>query len=50
MLIAESTAKYAGGRYPQKRYLDLIDFKPPDNRSCEEITADIVQRCGLEVK
>ena len=39
-IVAENTARYA----------DIIDPKKQDNRTCEEITADIVERCGLVVK
>ena len=30
--------------------LEIIDVSKKDNRSCEEITSDIVNRCGLQVK
>lgn len=33
-----------------KRYIEIIDVSKKDNRSCEEITSDIVNRCGLQVK
>ena len=49
-IIAENTAKYAGGGYIKARYADIIDPKPQDNRSCEEITADVIARCGLVVE
>ena len=47
--ITENTAKFAGGSFVQAKYSDLIAPKPQDNRTCEEITADIVRRCGLVV-
>lgn len=49
-LVAENTARYASGDYIKARYADMIEPKKQDNRTCEEITADIVARCGLVVK
>ena len=49
-LVAENTARYASGDYIKARYADIIEPKKQDNRTCEEITADIVARCGLSVK
>ena len=49
-LTVENTAKFAGGNYIKARYIDIIEPKKRDNRTCEEITADIIQRCGLVVK
>lgn len=48
--VAENTARYAGGNYIKARYADIIEPKKQDNRTCEEITADIIARCGLVVK
>jgi hypothetical protein len=48
--VAENTARYAGGNYIKARYADIIEPKKQDNRTCEEITADVVARCGLVVK
>ena len=48
--VAENTARYAGGSYIKARYSDMIEPKKRDNRTCEEITADVVARCGLVVK
>lgn len=45
-----NTAKFAGGSYIQAKFYDIINPKPQDNRTCEEITADIIQRAGLVVK
>ena len=33
-----------------QRYADLIDHAPKDQRSGDEIAADVIQRCGLKVK
>lgn len=49
-VIAENTAKFVGGRSIERRYIDVVEPKKQDNRTCEEITADIVARCGLVVK
>lgn len=49
-IVTENTAKICGGNYIRARYVDVIDPKPQDTRSCEEITEDIVSRCGLVVK
>lgn len=49
-IVAENTARYAGGNYIKARYADIIEPKKQDNRTCEEITADIVARCGLTIK
>jgi hypothetical protein len=48
--MTENTAKFAGGSFVQAKYSDLIDPKPQDNRTCEEITAEVIKRCGLVVK
>lgn len=49
-IIGENTARYAGGSYIKARLSDIVEPKKQDNRSCEEITADVVARCGLVVK
>lgn len=49
-IITENTAKMVGGSYIAAKLADIINPKPTDNRTCEEITADIIQRCGLVVK
>lgn len=49
-VVAENTARYAGGGYIKARYSDMIEPKKQDNRTCEEITADVVARCGLTIK
>ena len=32
-----------------QRYAELIDHAPKDERSGEEIAADVISRCGLKV-
>ena len=49
-LVAENTARYASGDYIKARYADMIEPKKQDNRTCEEITAGIIARCGLTIK
>ena len=36
-ILAENTAKYSGGSYMKLRYYDLIQPKPEENRTPEEI-------------
>ena len=49
-IVAENTARYAGGNYIKARYADIIEPKKQDNRTCKEITSDVVARCGLTIK
>ena len=49
-IVGENTARYASGDYIKARYADIIEPKKQDNRTCEEITADVVARCGLTIK
>lgn len=49
-VVAENTAKFVGGHSIERRYIDVVKPKKQDNRTCEEITADIVARCGLTIK
>lgn len=49
-IVSENTAKFVGGHSIGKRYIDVVRPRKQDERSCEEITADIIARCGLVVK
>ena len=57
-LIAKNTGMTVGttsngrvnGQSLQKRYAELLDHKPPEVRTGEEIAADVIARCGLRVK
>ena len=49
-IVAENTARYAGGNYIKARYADMIEPKKQDNRTGDEIVADIIKRAGLVVK
>ena len=49
-MITENTAKQGGGSYIHKPFADVIgNNKPKDERTAEEIIADISFRAGLEV-
>ena len=48
-IITENTAKISGGNYITAKLADIINPKPVDNRTGEEIAADIIKRAGIEV-
>ena len=48
-MAAENTAKMSQGSYTTVRFYDFINPKPVDNRSGNEIAADIIKRAGIEV-
>ena len=48
-IISENTAKIGGGSYITAKLSDIINPNPVDNRSGEEIAADIIKRAGIEV-
>lgn len=48
-VIGENTARFAGGSSLTKRYAEVIDPLPVDNRTGEEIAEDIIKRAGIEV-
>ena len=45
--IVENTARFAGGMRLDVRYVDL--FKTQDNRTADEIVADVIKKAGLVV-
>ncbi len=47
--MTENTAKYVGGSYIKAHYDDIINPKPQDTRTGEEIAEEIIKKCGLEV-
>ena len=49
-MIAENTAKLSKGSYTAAIFYDIINPKPKDERSGEEIAADIIKKAGLEVR
>ena len=48
-IISENTAKMCGGSYITSKFSDIINPKPVDDRTGEEIAADIINRAGIEV-
>ena len=48
-IISENTAKMGGGSYITAKIADIINPKPVDDRTGEEIAADIIKRAGIEV-
>ena len=48
-IISENTAKIGGGSYITAKFADIINPKPVDNQTGEEIAADIIKRAGIEV-
>ena len=48
-MVTENTAKMSQGAYTSARFYDIINPKPSDNRTGEEIAADIIERAGIEV-
>lgn len=48
-MVAANTAKHAGGEFPTKRYVDLIQNNSTTENSGEEIAAEIIKNCGLKV-
>ena len=48
-MATENTAKMSQGSYTTVRFYDFINPKPVDNRSGNEIAADIIKRAGIEV-
>lgn len=51
MAIAENTARFGGGRHPQSRWTEIVDRRavPEDDRTAEEIIADIAERAGITI-
>ena len=48
-IISENTAKMVGGSYITAKFADIINTNPVDDRTGEEIAADIINRAGIEV-
>ena len=48
-IISENTAKISRGSYINAKLADIINPKPVDKRTGEEIAADIIKRAGIEV-
>ena len=48
-VITENTAKMGGGSYITAKLSDIINPKPVEKRTGEEIASDIIKRAGIEV-
>ena len=48
-VITENTAKKVDGSYITTKLSDIINPKPVEKRTGEEIAADIIKRAGIEV-
>ena len=49
-VMTENTAKQSGGSYIDEPFADFIgNNKPKDERTADEIIADVTKRAGLEV-
>lgn len=48
-ICTENTAKISGGSYIGLEYSKILHQKPKDNRTAEEIAADIIKLAGIEV-
>lgn len=48
-IISENTAKIGGGSYIAVKLADILKPKQVENRTGEEIAADIIKRAGIEV-
>lgn len=49
-VISESVAERIGGRYMEERFADLMNGTiQKDDRTADEIAADIIERAGLKV-
>ena len=48
-MVTENTAKISNGSYTAAKFEDIIKPKPVDNRTGEEIAADIIKLAGIEV-
>ena len=48
-IITENTAKIGGGAYITVKLADILNPKQVENRTGEEIAADIIKRAGIEV-
>ena len=46
-IISENTARFGGGTFAKQRYYDVINPPKVDERSGDEIAADIIERAGL---
>ena len=48
-MLTENTAKIVGGSYLAVSYTDIIHPKQKDERTGEEIVADVIRGAGLKI-
>lgn len=48
-ICTENTAKISGGSYIGLEYSEILHQKQKDNRTAEEIVADVIAKAGIEV-
>lgn len=48
-MLTENTAKIVGGSYLAISYTDIIHPKPKDERTGDEIVADVIRGAGLKI-
>jgi hypothetical protein len=48
-ILTENTARLSGGGYLKVEYEDIINPKPQDTRTADEIVQDIIAQAGIEV-
>ena len=48
-MISENTANFAKGNYMRDRYADFLKKPARDNRTGEEIAAEVIKKAGLVV-
>ena len=48
-ICTENTAKISRGSYMGLEYSEILHKRPKDNRTAEEIVADIIAKAGIEV-
>ena len=47
-VIAENTARFAGGHIIAKTFNEIMSYKPAPKKSASEIIADITAKAGLK--
>lgn len=48
-MLTENTAKLSNGRYVTKSFSEIIQVKPVDKRTGDEIAMDVIKKAGLKV-
>ena len=48
--VTESLRLQGENKYIQRSWLDIIDHRPMDTRSGDEIALDVIERTGLHYK